>query len=257
MKYSIHLLLFTTLFLGDIDNKIYSLRKYSHVKTFYKSITKKATKICLENNIPPASLLAIAGLESGWNQGYIGKISGNILSLNSNNKKRQLPALYLPTLIKENNVLFDSVKINTYKPSELKWKKRPESYKKDYRPLPFRGTSFNLAYFENNPKEKTKAHLLNITDFVTTFIGRKSKLRVYRAARKKMDSLVNIHGKKILLDKKTAINFVNAIGGKPNSYNFRKTWPNKVIYIIEHAGLVKLTQQINNGESFMIAWNKK
>ena len=32
---------------------------------------------------------------------------------------------------------------------------------------------------------------------------------------------------------------------------------NKVIYIIEHAGLVKLTQQINNGESFMIAWNKK
>ena len=256
MKYSIHLLLFTTLFLGDIDNKIYSLRKYSHVKTFYKSIAKEATKICLKNNIPPASLLAIAGLESGWNQGYVGKISGNILSLNSTKKNRQLPALYLPTLIKENKVLFDSVKIKNYKPTELNWKKRPKSYKKDYRPLPFRATTFNLAYFENNPSEKTKAHLQNITDFVTTFIGRKSRLKVYRNARKKMDSLVNIHGKKILLDEKTNIDFVNSIGGRPNSYNFRETWPKKVINIIKKAGLIELTKQLNNGESFMVAWNK-
>jgi hypothetical protein len=256
MKYSIHLLLFTTLFLGDIDNKTYSLRKYSHVKTFYRSIAKKATKICLENNIPPASLLAISGLESGWNQGYIGKISGNILSLNSTKKDKQLPALYLPTLIKENKVLFDSVKIKNYKPSELYWKKRPESYKKDYRPLPFRATTFNLAYFENNPSEKTKAHLQNITDFVTTFIGRKSTLKVYRNARKKMDSLVNIHGKKILLEEKTSIDFVNLISGKINSCNFRKTWPKKVINIIKKAGLIELTKQLNNGESFMVAWNK-
>ena len=201
-------------------------------------------------------MLAIAGLESGWNQGYVGKISGNILSLNSTKKNRQLPALYLPTLIKENKVLFDSVKIKNYKPSELNWKKRPESYKKDYRPLPFRATTFNLAYFENNPTEKTKAHLQNITDFVTTFIGRKSRLKVYRNARKKMDSLVNIHGKKILLEEKTSNDFVNLISGKINSYNFRKTWPKKVINIIKKAGLIELTKQLNNGESFMVAWNK-
>lgn len=235
----------------------YSLRKYNHVKLFYKGIASKATKICLDNNIPPASLLAIAGLESGWNQGYIGKISGNILSLNVINKKKQLPALYLPTLIKENSVLFDSLEIKKYNSSELNWKKRPESYKKDYRPLPWRGTSYNLGYFKNHPKEKNKAHLKNITEFVTTFIGRKSSLKVYRNARRKMDSLVKIHGKKILLKEKTAIDFVNAISGKPNSYNFRKTWPKKVTYIISRAGLISLTTKLNIGESFESAWNQK
>jgi hypothetical protein len=71
-----------------------------------------------------------------------------------------------------------------------------------------------------------------------------------------MDSLVNIHGKKILLYEKTNIDFVNAIGGRPNSYNFRETWPKKVINILKKAGLVTLTKQLNNGESFMVAWNK-
>ena len=256
MRYFTYLFLFTMINLGTIDENTYSLRKYSHVKEFYIGIAKNATKICLENNIPPASLLAIAGLESGWNQGYIGKISGNILSLNINKKNRQLPALYLPTLIREDRVLFDSIEVNSYKKYELKWKNRPESYKKDYRPLPFRGTAFNLAYFENNPTEKTKAHLQNITDFVTTFIGRNSRLKVYRDARKKMDSLVNIYGKKILLEEKTSNDFVNLISGKINSYNFRETWPKKVINIIKKAGLIELTKQLNNGESFMIAWNK-
>tara|TARA_R110000787_G_scaffold61198_9_gene138688 strand:+ start:4783 stop:5556 length:774 start_codon:yes stop_codon:yes gene_type:complete len=257
MKYFTIFLLFITLSLGNNDEKKYSLRKYQHVKVFYSGIAKKATKICLDNNIPPASLLAVAGLESGWNQGYIGKISGNILSLNINQKSRQLPPLYLPTLLKENRVLFDSLELKKYKASELKWKKRPESFKKDYRPLPWRGTTYNLGYFKNHPTEKNKAHLTNITDFVTTFIGRKSGIKAYRDARKKMDSLVKIHGKKILLEEKTAIDFINAIGGKPNSYNFRETWPKKVIYIIKRAGLVDLTKQLNKGDSFKIAWEKK
>ena len=71
-----------------------------------------------------------------------------------------------------------------------------------------------------------------------------------------MDSLVNIHGKKILLEEKTSNDFVNLISGKINSYNFRKTWPKKVINIIKKAGLIELTKQLNNGESFMVAWNK-
>ncbi|MDA9338466.1 hypothetical protein N9Q51_03895, partial [Flavobacteriaceae bacterium] len=60
----------------------------------------------------------------------------------------------------------------------------------------------------------------------------------------------------ILLDEKTNIDFVNSIGGRPNSYNFRETWPKKVINIIKKAGLIELTKQLNNGESFMVAWNK-
>ena len=242
---------------GSAEKNNYSLRKYTHVKSFYSGIASKATKICLDNNIPPASLLAIAGLESGWNQGYIGKISGNILSLNVLNTKKQLPALYLPTLIKMKRVLFDSLEIKKYNSTELEWKQRPESYKKDYRPLPWRGTTFNLGYFKNHPKEKKEAHLKNITEFVTTFIGRKSKLKVYRNARKKMDSLVKIHGKGVLFKEQTAIDFVHSISGKPNSYNFRKTWPKKVSYIIKRAGLISLTTQLNKGVTFENAWNQK
>ena len=72
-----------------------------------------------------------------------------------------------------------------------------------------------------------------------------------------MDSLVKIHGKEILLKEKTAIDFINAIGGKPNSYNFRETWPKKVIYNINRAGIVDLTKKLNKGVTFDIACNKK
>lgn len=237
-----------------VQKKTYRLRKYAHVKEFYKGISKKATQICLNNNIPPASLLAIAALESGWNRGYIGRITGNILSLGTRKGDTELPALRLPRLKKTNKVLFDSLVILTYKTSELKWENRPESLKKDYRPAPWAGTPYRLAYFKYHPSEKKLAHLANITDFVTVFIGRKSRIKVYRDARRKMDSLVAKNGKEILLKKEVAIDFVNSIGGKKNSYNFRKTWPKKVIYILNNAGLVNLTTRLHKGETFEAAW---
>lgn len=234
----------------------YSLRKYAHVKGFYEKIAKEATQICIDNNVPPAAILSIAALESGWNKGYIGRISGNILSLNSINKNRQLPKLYLPTLKSENKVLFDSLEIKRYAKDDLIWKDRPASYKKDYRPYPWKGTPYNLAYFKYNPTEKKKAHLKNISDFVSSFIGRNSKIKAYREARKQMDSLVAIHGKKILLDKTTAYQFIDAIGGKPNSFNYRDTWPIKIKNLIQKAGLVSLTTQLHKGNSFESAWTK-
>lgn len=239
---------------SNSSDKKYSLRKYGHVKEFYIGISKEATKICLDNNIPPAALLAIAGLESGWNKGYIGRISGNILSLGTRKGDIELPALYLPTLIKKNTVVFDSLQIASYKASELNWKMRPESLKKDYRPKPWAGTTNNLAYFKYHPTEKSKAHIANITDFVTVFIGRKSRLKAYRQSRKTMDSLVVVHGKEILLNESTAIQFVHGIGGKVNSYNFRKTWPVKVITILKNAGLVELTTRLHKGETFEKIW---
>ncbi|MDG1039415.1 MAG: hypothetical protein P8H13_10390 [Polaribacter sp.] len=231
-----------------------SLRKYKHVKTFYKGISKKATELCLKNNIPPAALLAISGLESGWDTGYIGQITGNILSLGLRKGDMELPALRLPRLIKTNKILFDSIEILNYSESELKWENRPESLKKDYRPKNIAGTTYQLGYFKNNPKEKAKAQLANINDFVTVFIGRKSKLKAYRDVRKKMDSLVTKHGKKILLSEKTAIDFINEIGGKPNTFNYRASWPKKVIYIIKKAGLSQLSKELNAGKSFEESW---
>ncbi|GGH03754.1 hypothetical protein GCM10011416_23480 [Polaribacter pacificus] len=232
----------------------YSLRKYAHVKEFYKGISIRATQICLEHNIPPASLLAIAALESGWNKGYIGQITGNILSLGTRRGDTELPALRLPRLLKNKQILFDSLQIAKYTDKELKWENRPESLKKDYRPKPWAGTPYNLAYFKYHPKEKKAAHIANITDFVTVFIARKSKIKAYRDARKKMDSLVAVHGKEILLKEETAIQFIYEIGGKKNSYNFRKTWPKKVVYIIKNAGLTDLTSKLYNKISFENAW---
>ena len=232
----------------------YKLRKYEHVKTFYKGISKEATELCLQNNIPPAALLAITGLESGWDSGYIGQITGNILSLGTRRGDTELPALRLPRLIKSKKILFDSLEILKYSNKELKWENRPESLKKDYRPKPIAGTTFQLAYFKYHPKEKAAAQISNIKDFVTVFIGRKSRIKAYRTARKKMDDLVAKHGKEILLEEQTAIDFVNEIGGKINSYNFRKTWPKKVIYIIKNAGLSELTSKLHKEIEFNKSW---
>jgi len=86
------------------------------------------------------------------------------------------------------------------------------------------------------------------------FIARKSKIKAYRDARKKMDSLVAVHGNEILLKEETAIQFIYEIGGKKNSYNFRKTLPKKVVYIIQNAVLTDLTSKLYNKIIFENAW---
>jgi hypothetical protein len=111
-----------------------------------------------------------------------------------------------------------------------------------------------LSYFKYHPKEKSIAQIANIKDFVTVFISRKSRIKAYRDARKKMDDLVAKYGKEILLEEKTAIQFIYGIGGKKNSYNFRETWPKKVIYIIKKAGLVELTKKLHQENSFLKSW---
>jgi len=209
----------------------------------------------MENNVPPAAILAIAGLESGWNQGYVGRITGNILSLGTRAGDAELPALRLPRRKSDKQILFDSLEIMKYGPDELVWENRPPSLKKDYRPAPYSGETYNLAYFKYNPDEKKEAHIANISDFVTIFISRTSKIPVYREARKKMDELVAANGKEVLLKEETAIQFINAIGGKPNSFNFRESWPIKVTSIVESAGLAQLTTELyDNNVQFEDVW---
>jgi hypothetical protein len=70
-----------------------------------------------------------------------------------------------------------------------------------------------------------------------------------------MDSLVAAKGKGILLQEETAIMFVNEIGGKPNSFNYRTTWPVKVTTIIQNAGLAELTTEMfNSDKDFYEVW---
>lgn len=222
----------------------YKLRKYNHVGEFFRRITWPATKLCVENNVPPAAVLSIAGLESGWNKGYVGRITGNILSLGTRKGDDELPALRLPRLKSTKQILFDSLVIIKYSNDDLKWENRPESLKKDYRPPSIAGRPYQLAYFKYHPEAKAKAQVENIHDFLTIFISRNSRIAVYREARHLMDSLVDLHGKEILFDHATALTFINTIGGRPNSFNFRETWPKKVEYIMNNAGLVELTGQM-------------
>lgn len=223
------------------NQKKFSLRKYNHVADFYSRISWPAIQTCVANNVPPAAVLAIAGLESGWNKGYIGRITGNILSLGARKGDAELPALRLPRLKATNQILFDSLVIIKHDKSELKWEDRPESLKKDYRPPSIAGTPYQLAYFKYHPVEKANAQVQNITDFLTIFISRNSRIAVYREARHLMDSLVQQNGKEILFDDATARKFINTIGGRLNSFNYRETWPKKVEYIMKNAGLVELT----------------
>ena len=233
----------------------YRLRKYAHVKAFYSRLAEPVTELCIKENVPPAAVLAMAGLESGWNRGYVGRITGNILSLGARKGDKELPALNLPTPRRSGEVIFDSLEIVQYPNSSLIWKMRPKSLKKDYRPKNIAGTKYQLGYFKRHLKAEAKAQLQNISDFLNVFISHKSNIKAYKKARFTLDSLVLKHGKDILLEEKTALLFVNAISGRPNTFNYRKTWPLKVTNILKNAGLVDLTKQIYfDKRPFSQAW---
>jgi len=222
--------------LDTIKKPIYSLRKYTHVNNFYKALAKPVTDLCINENVPPAAVLAMAGLESGWNRGYVGQITGNILSLGARKGDKELPALYLPTSKKSGDVVFDSLNLINHSKKDLIWEKRPPSLKKDYRPINIAGTKYQLAYLNYHPKAKSKAQIQNVKDFLNVFISHKSRILAYRIARQHLDSLVVKNGKEILLKEKTALYFINAISGRPNTFNYRKTWPKKVTNILNNDG---------------------
>jgi len=232
----------------------FKLRKYPHVTALYQMMTKEAINICLKHNIPPAALLAIAGLESGWNRGYVGKITGNILAIGAGKTDTTLPALRLPKLKSTGQILYDSLEIIKYSDDELIWKKRPRSKKKDYRPGKLAGSKYNLAYFKYHPKERSKAYAENINDFIQLIIDQEKNIKAYKETIDLMNKLVKTHGKKTLLTKETTYIFINGIGGKRNSYNYRKSWVRKVKSIIKHTGLIELVNDLYNGKSFEESW---
>jgi hypothetical protein len=58
-----------------------------------------------------------------------------------------------------------------------------------------------------------------------------------------------------LFDEQLTKKFINTIGGRPNSYNFRETWPTKVISIMEGVGAVSLSQKLYKKIAFETAWS--
>jgi len=225
--------------------KTYRYRKYPHVKNFYKVISKEVVKIALKYNVPPAAVLAIAGVESGYGRGYVAHITGNILSLGAKTNEPELPALYLPNLkLNKSKILYGDV-IKEYSEEALAWKQRPKSLKKDYRPKSIAGTIKNLDYLDKNLKEKSKANLACIEDFVKVWINKNKKFRPFVDARVMLDKEVKLHSKNILFDRDLNIKFIYMISGKENSFNYRKTWAPKVVKIMDNVGLIELAKVLH------------
>ena len=238
------LLLTSFLFSSANYNENFRYRKYIHVKEFYELLAKDTINLALKHNIPPAAVLAIASVESGYGRGYVAKITGNILSLGANKSEKELPSLYLPNIIKTNTIIYNPMEIKTYTKSQLRWKQREKSLKKDYRPNHIAGTTTNLEYFDNHIEKRKEANLKNIKDFATKWISLNKSQKAFKDARKMIEKNVAKHGKKILFDKEFNKKFINQIGGKINSFNYRETWPKKVISILNNSGLVELTSKM-------------
>jgi len=230
----------------------FSFRKYNHVKNFYEPLLEKTVHICLQYNIPPAAVLAIAGVESGYGRGYISKITGNILSLGANKNDAMLPPVTLPSFNGKVLILESDIKKHS---SSSKWKKREPSLKKDYRPNVYAGSTDNLDYFLLHPNKKKEANFKCIEEFARKWINEKSRFAPFREARQKMNSIVKKSGKNTLLDEQSSIEFIKTIGGRKNSFNYRKTWPKKVIKVMNKTGLIALSKSIYiEKKDFNDAW---
>lgn len=237
------------------NNPSYRYRKYNHVKKFYQRLAAPVTELCVEHKVPPAIILSILSLESGWGKGYVGQITGNFLSLNATKSETELPALRMPKCLKTGKIIVDSKHLSKMKSTDYVWQNRPSSLKKDYRPKGMAGTKQNLDYFLQHPEELTKANLKNVKDFVSRFISKSSRIKAYREARALLDTEIAKHGIDVLFTDELNEKFVYTIGGKPNSYNSRKTWPKKVMSIYRNVGANQLTQQIYlEQKSFEGAW---
>lgn len=232
----------------------FKYRKYEHVKKFYEPIVTKTIELSLKHNMPPAAILAIASVESGYGRGYVARISGNILSLGTGKNETELPALYLPNVIEPYKIIYNPKEIKKHKRDELRYKTRAKSLKKDYRPSPYAGTQNNLEYFDENPKEKIIANLRCIEDFCTKWISYKNRYEPFKKARLDLDTRVKNSSKNALFNENVAIEFIHNIGGKNYSFNYRKTWAPKVIAVMRHTGLVQLTKDMKNGKSFKDSW---
>ena len=245
------------LFVLSVDAKSFSFRKYEHVREFYSQITLDAIEVAKKYNLPPSALLAIAGLESGYGTGYVSQITGNILSLGAYKSDKELPRLYLPYSKSKKKVLYDAKVIAKQDKSDLSWKKRPPSLKRDYRVKKYAGSSKHLELLKYDAKLRNDARLACFKDFATRWISKDSKVKIYRNIRLWLDAKVSKYGVKILFTREINENFIEKIGGHPNSFNYRKTWPKKVKLIMNKVGLVELCNDVYSKKmSFDKAWSR-
>lgn len=211
---------------------------------FLHQVTPIIYEQCKGTGFSPTALIAIACLESGYGQGYVARITGNILSLNAKPNEVQLPPLSL--LYSENNPIIDNsiLKNKLIRGHKLIPKNRPPSLKKDYRPQDLAGQMFGLDYLLHQPDEKFIAWKNNIHDFLHGRI-RESNNPYYKEADKlsrqwyekiKDDSPGHI---RLWISNDNAKKFISIIGGKKNSFNPNPDWVVKLNSLVDNLDLEK------------------
>lgn len=251
-----HLLILILLLTLSQANK-FKYRDFKNVENFYSSITKDVIQLSIKHHTPPAVILAIAGLESGYGSGYVSQITGNILSLGANKNDIQLPALTLPYCKTDKNkkILFDSKEQQQCK--KLVWKRRPKSLKKDYRPKGIAGQTNHLEFFKYNKNKFNKAKLQCVDNFLTKWLNKNNKYTPFRETKLWLEKKVSKEGIDTLFNMETNIEFASKIGGRANSFNYRKNWPQKVKYILKKTGLNELCSTMYyKNISFSKAWKQ-
>jgi len=230
-----------TLYIFIVFSNAHAIKSYQelkHVRDFYAEIAPISVELGLKYNVPPAAIMAIAGVESGYGRGYVSRITGNILSLGAGKSEVALPSLTLP-ISKDGKILYNQKEISLYPKDQLTYKKRPKSLKKDYRPESIFGTNKHLDYFDNNPEKRKKAIKSNIKDFVTKWISKKHSFSPFRDSRTYLDK-----NKDKLFTKEVSQKFISIIGGVPNGFNYRKSWVEKVNIILRKADLIELANKL-------------
>ena len=251
-----HILLITLIITISQAQK-FKYREFKNVENFYSSITNDVIQLSIKLHTPPAVILAIAGLESGYGSGYVSQITGNILSLGANKNDIQLPALNIPYCKSDTNKkpLFDPNEQQQCK--ELVWKKRPKSLKKDYRPKQIAGTHTNLEYFKYNPEAFKKAKLQSVNDFLTKWLSVEHKYKPFKETKQWLENKIAKEGIDTLFKLETNLEFASKIGGRENSFNYRDTWPKKVTYILKNVGLNQLCSNMYYQQiPFAKAWKQ-
>jgi hypothetical protein len=251
------ILIISFLLLSTFYAQEYKLRKYKNVKNFYQSIAKDVVILSVKYKTPPATILAIAGLESGYGSGYVAQITGNILSLGAAKSEKELPSLTLPYCKNDKRKITIIDPKDQQKCDSLIWEKRPKSLKKDYRPSSIAGTQKNLEYFKYNPSAYHNAKLRSIKDFLTKWITKDHKYKPFKESRIWLNKQVNQNGLDCLFDLNTNLTFIHKIGGTKNSFNHRKSWLKKVEYVLKNTGLIKLCKDLYyNNSNFQQTWNQ-
>jgi hypothetical protein len=233
-------------YVTEWDELTYKMRKGGfknwndpQIASFIRDITPIITRESLKSGAPPAAILAIACLESGYGSGYIANISGNILSLNAKPEETVLPPLTV--FVYKNQIIFNKEKLKEVlsvgKPLEIRL--RPASLKKDYRMEGLAGSSTHLDYFVQHPQQKYLAWEKNIQDFLYDRIHPQGKNEAYIETYHFCQKIKNSKSLDKLLSDSSAIEFLYLIGGKPFSFNSRQEWRTKTEKMISSFGFNK------------------